>query len=306
MPNLYNNAGFEPDEGTSGDENLSSLGFHAEGEKDSATDEAAEDEEDLVEEVGEKLKESGEDFDLDGETDTEFSAPTLAGADNPIAAANEDEDEAGEEIDLTEDNDDEEDSEDDEEDYDEEDGAEDCAMVSKSKIILAKQLLENIQKSSASLASLFGGLLDDGDEERISIGEISDGSMEDDEEGGRVIEGVFNGENMIGPDGKEYSVPANYASKSKLVEGDMLKLTITDRGTFVYKQTKPVERKRLIGKLEKDANGNYQVKAEHKKFRVITASITYYKGIQGDKVVILVPVAGDSSWAAVENVIKSK
>lgn len=86
----------------------------------------------------------------------------------------------------------------------------------------------------------------------------------------------------------------------------MLKLTITDRGTFLYKQTKPVERKRLIGKLEKDGNGNYQVLAEHKKFRVITASITYYKGVPGDKVVILVPVSGDSAWAAVENVIKSK
>ena len=61
-----------------------------------------------------------------------------------------------------------------------------------------------------------------------------------------------------------------------------------------------------VGKLEKDANGNYLVAGEHKKFRVITASITYYKGVPGDKVVILVPVAGDSAWAAVENVIKSK
>ena len=45
---------------------------------------------------------------------------------------------------------------------------------------------------------------------------------------GRVIEGVFDGENMIGPDGKQYSVPANYASKSKLVEGDILKMKISD------------------------------------------------------------------------------
>ena len=32
---------------------------------------------------------------------------------------------------------------------------------------------------------------------------------------------------MVGADGKVYAVPPNYASKSKLVEGDMLKLTIT-------------------------------------------------------------------------------
>jgi hypothetical protein len=45
-------------------------------------------------------------------------------------------------------------------------------------------------------------------------------------EGGKVIEGVFDGQNMVGPDNKQYPVPANYASKSKLVEGDVLKLTI--------------------------------------------------------------------------------
>src|SRR3989344_9662515 len=51
---------------------------------------------------------------------------------------------------------------------------------------------------------------------------------------GKVIEGVFDGQNMIGPDGKTYPVPANYASKSKLVQGDILKLTIADDGTFIY------------------------------------------------------------------------
>jgi hypothetical protein len=202
------------------------------------------------------------------------------------------------------------DSEELEEDFDESDeeiaDEENDVVISKEKIILAKQLLENIQKNSARLASLFGSFLSDADEERINIAEVNDGVIENNEEDSSVVEGVFNGENMIGPDGKEYGVPANYASKSKLVEGDMLKLTITDRGTFLYKQTKPVERRRVIGNLEKDVNGNYLVAADHKKFRVITASITYYKGIPGDKVVVLIPVSGDSAWAAVENVIKSK
>src|SRR5690349_18112862 len=48
--------------------------------------------------------------------------------------------------------------------------------------------------------------------------------------GDQIIEGVFTGEKMIGPDGQEYSVPPNYASKSKLVEGDHMKLTITGQG----------------------------------------------------------------------------
>ena len=48
-------------------------------------------------------------------------------------------------------------------------------------------------------------------------------------DGKRVVEGVFNGQNMIGGDGEEYPIPANYSSKSKLVEGDILKLTIDGR-----------------------------------------------------------------------------
>ena len=67
---------------------------------------------------------------------------------------------------------------------------------------------------------------------------------------GKVIEGAFDGQNMIGPEGKIYPVPANYASKSKLVEGDTLKLTIVDDGSFIYKQIGPVERKKLIGSLK--------------------------------------------------------
>jgi hypothetical protein len=53
---------------------------------------------------------------------------------------------------------------------------------------------------------------------------------------GKVLEGVFDGQNMVGSDGKTYPVPANYASKSKLVQGDILKLTIGDDGAFLYKQ----------------------------------------------------------------------
>ncbi|HTW96591.1 MAG TPA: hypothetical protein VMD74_02955 [Candidatus Methylomirabilis sp.] len=250
----------------------------------------------------------GNESDADEELDEDDEDDLEGGDEDDEGDDLEDEEESAAEPALTEAMADEEDlEEEDDEDEDESDEAgEDCAIIAKSKIILARKLLQNISENSERLGELFGGLLDDGDEERISIGETGDGLADDDEEGGRVIEGVFNGENMIGPDGKEYSVPPNYASKSKLVEGDMLKLTITDRGTFVYKQTKPVERKRVIGKLEKDGNGNYLVNAEHKRFHVITASITYYKGIPGDKVVILIPVAGDSSWAAVENVIKSK
>lgn len=126
-----------------------------------------------------------------------------------------------------------------------------------------------------------------------------------DPEGAKIIEGAFDGQNMLGPDGKQYSVPANYASKSKLVEGDVLKLTITRDGSFIYKQIGPIDRQRLIGQLSRDeVSGEYRVVAEGKSYKVLLASITYFKGEPGDEVVILVPALGDTRWAAVENIIK--
>jgi len=61
---------------------------------------------------------------------------------------------------------------------------------------------------------------------------------------GKVIEGVFDGEIMIGSDKQKYPVPPNYASKSKLIPGDVLKLTILDDGSFLFKQIGPIKRKK--------------------------------------------------------------
>lgn len=122
-----------------------------------------------------------------------------------------------------------------------------------------------------------------------------------DEEG--AVYGTFDGQIMIGNDGKQYPVPANYASKSKLVEGDMLKLVI-DNGVFLYKQVGPIERKNLIGIAGQDESGNYFVLAEGKPYKILLASITYFKIEPGDEVVITIPADGDSTWAAVENVLQ--
>ncbi len=123
----------------------------------------------------------------------------------------------------------------------------------------------------------------------------------------QIIEGVFDGQNMIGPDAKEYAMPANYASKSKLVEGDVMKLTILPDGTFVYKQIGPVTRERYKGKLVyDDKKDEYRVMTEWgKNYKLLTASVTYFKGESGDEAIILVPQGGQSVWAAVENIIKA-
>jgi hypothetical protein len=121
---------------------------------------------------------------------------------------------------------------------------------------------------------------------------------------GQVVQGTFDGQVMIGTDGKQYPVPANYASKSKLVEGDMLKLTITDNGMFLYKQIGPVNRRHAIGVVTQDENENYFVVADSKPYRVLFASITYFKAAPGDEVAIVLPTDIDTSWAAIENILQ--
>jgi hypothetical protein len=123
-------------------------------------------------------------------------------------------------------------------------------------------------------------------------------------EEGKIIEGTFDGQIMIGADGKQYPVPANYASKSKLVEGDMLKLTITPDGSFIYKQIGPVERKRLIGIVSVDSGGNYFVAAEGKAFKILLASVTYFKVEPGDEVTLVIPRDIESNWGSIENVLQ--
>lgn len=121
-----------------------------------------------------------------------------------------------------------------------------------------------------------------------------------DEVAGKVIEGVFDGQSMIGPDGKTYPVPANYASKSKLIEGDILKLTIADDGGFIYKQIGPVARRQIIGTLVQH-DGAYYVEAGGREYRVLLASVTYFKARMGDQVSIVVPEDNrEATWAAVE------
>ena len=155
-----------------------------------------------------------------------------------------------------------------------------------------KSLIQEAETNLAAAKELLISIVGDDDSAmpRISAEEVA----------GKVIEGVFDGQSMIGPDGKTYPVPANYASKSKLVEGDILKLTIADGGNFLYKQIGPVPRKQVIGTLV-NHDGGYFVEVNGVEYRVLLASVTYFKASLGDQVSIVVPEDNpDATWAAVE------
>ena len=177
-------------------------------------------------------------------------------------------------------------------------------MDNITNIALIAQMIEsaekNIQSAKQLLREMMGGGAVTSTAEIMKKAQVLSVS-----EGGKVIEGVFDGQNMVGPDGKQYPVPANYASKSKLVEGDVLKLTIAEDGSFIYKQIGPIERRKILGSLVQDEKGEYKVIAEGKPHKVLLASLTYFKAEPGDQVTIVLPKDKDATWGAVENVIKA-
>lgn len=165
------------------------------------------------------------------------------------------------------------------------------ADVPDKQIKRLRALIVEAETSLAAAKELLLSLLGDNPAELVAAKE---------ENIGKVIEGVFDGQNMVGSDSKTYPVPANYASKSKLVQGDILKLTIAEDGTFLYKQIGPIPRKQLVGTLEL-VDGHYFVKTGEREYRVLLASVTYFKAKPGDQVSVNVPAEDlNAEWAALE------
>lgn len=191
-------------------------------------------------------------------------------------------------------------------------GSEDDAAVRinawDAKLGLARKLIAGMKEELANLERI----LDSAEEGEVDELEKLVKKREDEtheyltpSNEGKIVEGVFDGQNMVGSDGRQYIVPPNYASKSKLVEGDILKLTIQPNGSFVYKQIGPIERQRAVGTLTRDdITNDWRVMSSGRKYAVLPAAVSYHKGQVGDEAVILIPKAAPSKWAAVENMIR--
>ena len=174
--------------------------------------------------------------------------------------------------------------------------------MSDDKLLQIQELIDSASaslKTANALLREMTGVLDTDHERHAVRAAASSSSTAAD---GKVVEGIFDGQNMIDGEGNSYPVPANYASKSKLVEGDGMKLTITDEGKFIYKQIAPIGRRTIVGVLIQE-DGQYKVLAEGKPYRVLLASVTFYRAEVGDQVTILLPEDQDAKWGAVEAVI---
>lgn len=174
-----------------------------------------------------------------------------------------------------------------------------------TKLALAAKIISNLREELAALERILSSNAEAADLEQLITRRSTPSGDIIGPSDSHVIEGVFDGQQMVGSDGRQYLVPPNYASKSKLVEGDILKLTIQPTGGFLFKQIGPIERERIVGLLVTDeATQEFKVVADGRKYSVLPASISYFKGQAGDSVVVLIPKSAPSKWAAVENVIR--
>jgi hypothetical protein len=167
-----------------------------------------------------------------------------------------------------------------------------------SLLHMLNKLESDVVKAKAAVQKMFG-------DEGSAYNAIPSASTQvADEEGMQVVEGKFDGTFMQGGDGKMYPVPMNYASKTKLVPGDMLKLRIMEDGKLIYKVTGPAPRKFLKAKLTKTEEGKFIALTEdNKTYSLNQAAVTFFKGTIGNEITIIVNGGEDTSFAAIEAVI---
>jgi hypothetical protein len=120
----------------------------------------------------------------------------------------------------------------------------------------------------------------------------------------KVIEGVFTGKDMLGADKKTYPVPANYASKSKIVEGSKLKMTIKGDGSYQYKIINEVKYDTTTGTLIKDSE-QFMVISQQGIYQVLPASVTFLHAHIGDRVSIRIPRDTKATYATIDTLVPS-
>lgn len=175
--------------------------------------------------------------------------------------------------------------------------------MDRKKIIAIKDFIENAEKSVKNAKKLLNEILK---EANISIDDLTNMDTswlaEYKSEDSKIIEWVFTWEEMLWADNHTYPVPANYASKSKLVQWDKLKLTIEPSWKMLYKQILPIARETKVWLLVKD-NWKFQVICEWKTYNLLTAAVTHFKWEIWDNLTVLLPAWKDATFAAIEAVI---
>lgn len=179
-------------------------------------------------------------------------------------------------------------------------------MENKKTIEAIRDFISTAEKSIKNANKLLKTVLED---EWISLSspvklDASDMNsyMSDDS---KIVEWVFTWDEMLGSDGNNYPVPANYSSKSKLVQWDKLKLTIAPNWKMMYKQIAPIEREIKAGLLIKEKE-KFQVIADGQTYDLLTAAVTHFKAEVWDNISVIIPAGKAATFAAIDMVLPSK
>jgi len=176
--------------------------------------------------------------------------------------------------------------------------------MNKNKIKALKDLIISAEKSIENAKVILKEIMD---EEGIKDSSLKinlstawlNSYTEDDM---KIVEWVFTWEEMLGSDWNKYPIAANYASKSKLVQWDKLKLSIDPTGRMTYKQIEPIERETKIWILAMDKD-KYQAMVDGKAYTLLTAAVTHYRWQIWDSITVIIPKWKKATYAALEWVV---
>lgn len=115
--------------------------------------------------------------------------------------------------------------------------------------------------------------------------------------------GKFDGVNMVADNGKKYKVNENYAAKSKLVYGDVLKL-IEEDGKELFKQIQKVDKTRVEGIMTKK-DGEWYILTDRGSYKVSDAAAEYQNAELNSEASAFLPEDDlDAPFAALDTVEK--
>ncbi len=179
-------------------------------------------------------------------------------------------------------------------------------MKNKKTIIAIRDFIISAEKSIKNAKKLLKDVLEENNldistEVELDTSWLNSYASDD----SKIIEWVFTWEEMLGADNNKYPVPANYSSKSKLVQWDKLKLTIAANGKMLYKQIAPIDRVYIAWLVTKEKD-KYQVVAEWSTYDLLTAAVTHFKVNIWDSITVIIPEWKQATFAAIDAIIPSE
>lgn len=173
-------------------------------------------------------------------------------------------------------------------------------MLQDKQIKALRDLIQSAESSIRSAKKMLDTITWETNHDEFPIDTAGLNSYQSGDE--KIVEWVFTGDSMLGPDGAVYPVPQNYSSKSLLVQWSRLKATIDNNDGIKYKIIEEIPFDTSLGIVTKNWE-KYEITTDTKTYRVLMAAITFHKCSIGDTVSIRTPKWKDGTYAVIESII---